>query len=76
MDIKYNEVLGEFVNTANNKRVSQEELLQWAKENPMPVEQKTPPNYKYLNDLIQSLTDKETIDNTVQQGVETMSEKG
>jgi len=58
MDIKYNEILGEFVNTANNKRVSQEELLQWAKENPMPIEQKMPMSFKYENEFIQSLTGK------------------
>jgi ABC-type uncharacterized transport system YnjBCD substrate-binding protein len=76
MDIKYNEILGEFVNTANNKRVSQEELLQWAKENPMPIEQKMPMSFKYENEFIQSLTGKETPDNMMEQGVETITEKG
>ena len=76
MDIKYNEILGEFVNTANNKRVSQEELLQWAKENPMPIEQKMPMSFKYENEFIQSLTGKETPDNIMEQGVETITEKG
>ena len=39
MEIKYNPILGAFVNTANDEIVSQEELLRWAAENPMPVEQ-------------------------------------
>ena len=39
MEIKYNSILGAFVNTANDEIVSQQELLRWAAENPMPVEQ-------------------------------------
>jgi len=39
MEIKYNPILGAFVNTANDEIVSQQELKIWAAENPMPVEQ-------------------------------------
>ena len=39
MEIKYNPILGAFVNTANDEIVSQQELRIWAAENPMPVEQ-------------------------------------
>ena len=39
MQIKYNPILGAFVNTANDEIVSQQELKIWAAENPMPVEQ-------------------------------------
>ena len=39
MDIKYNPILGAFVNTATDEVVSQQELKIWAAENPMPVEQ-------------------------------------
>ena len=39
MEIKYNSILGAFVNTATDEIVSQQELKIWAAENPMPVEQ-------------------------------------
>ena len=37
MDIKYNPILGAFVNTATDEVVSQLDLKIWAAENPMPV---------------------------------------
>jgi hypothetical protein len=39
MDIKYNPILGAFVNTATDEVVSQSDLKIWAAENPMPVAQ-------------------------------------
>tara|TARA_R100001594_G_scaffold96697_1_gene130897 strand:+ start:79 stop:264 length:186 start_codon:yes stop_codon:yes gene_type:complete len=39
MEIKYNPILGAFVNAANDEVVSQQELKIWAAENPMPVAQ-------------------------------------
>jgi|TARA_Y100001963_G_scaffold27381_1_gene37316 hypothetical protein len=39
MEIKYNPILGAFVNAANDEIVSQQELKLWAAENPMPVAQ-------------------------------------
>ena len=39
MEIKYNSILGAFVNTATDEVVSQLDLKIWAAENPMPVEQ-------------------------------------
>ena len=36
MDIKCNDVIGAFVNTANDEPVTQAELLAWAAENPLP----------------------------------------
>ena len=38
MDIKYNPTLGSFVNTENDEPVTQAELLQWAAENPEPLD--------------------------------------
>ena len=38
MDIKYNDVIGAFVNTANDEPVTQAELLAWAAENPLPID--------------------------------------
>jgi len=39
MQIKYNPILGAFVNTATDEVVSQLDLKIWAAENPMPVEE-------------------------------------
>ena len=76
MDIKYNEILGEFVNTANDEKVTQEELLQWAAENPMPIDEPKKQDPTMLNEVIESLTVKETPDNTsIEEGVETIPEK-
>jgi len=76
MDIKYNEILGEFVNTANDEKVTQAELLQWAAENPMPINEPKKEDPTMLNEVIESLTVKETPDNTVlEEGVETITEK-
>ena len=76
MDIKYNKILGAFVNTANDEKVTQAELLQWAKENPMPLDEPKKSNPQILNEVIDSLTVKQTPDNTfVQEGVESITEK-
>tara|TARA_R110001599_G_scaffold171_1_gene587 strand:- start:114 stop:347 length:234 start_codon:yes stop_codon:yes gene_type:complete len=77
MDIKYNEILGEFINTANDKKVTQAELLQWAKENPMPLDEPKKSNPKMLNEVIDSLTVKKTPDSTtIEEGVETITDRG
>jgi len=76
MDIKYNEIIGAFVNTANDEKVTQAELLQWAKENPMPLDEPKKSNPQMLNEVIDSLTVKETPDSTnIEEGVETITEK-
>jgi len=75
MNIEYNDVIGAFVNTANNQPVTQAELLQWAAENPMPLNEPKKSNSDLMNSLIDSLTVKETPDNT-QVGVETITERG
>ena len=73
MDIKYNETLGYFVNTANDEPVTQAELLQWADENPEPLERPKQSNTTMIKQLIESLTVKETPGNTeVEEGVETI----
>ena len=38
MQIKYNPILGAFVNSATDEVVSQLDLKIWAAENPMPVD--------------------------------------
>lgn len=75
MNIEYNDVIGAFVNTANNQPVTQAELLQWAAENPMPLNEPKKSNADLMNSLIDSLTVKETPD-TTQVGVETITERG
>jgi hypothetical protein len=78
MDIKYNEIIGAFVNTANDEKVTQRELLTWAMENPMPVEEPVskPQNSQMLNEVIESLTVNKTPDSTViEEGVESIKEK-
>ena len=76
MDIKYNEILGAFVNTANDEKVTQAELLEWAAENPMPLDEPKKQDPKMLNELIESLTVKQTPDSTsVEEGVEIITEK-
>ena len=77
MDIKYNEIIGAFVNTVNDEKVTQAELLQWAAENPMPLDEPKKQNPQMLNEVIESLTVKRTPDSTsVEEGVETITERG
>jgi len=77
MDIKYNEIIGAFVNTANDEPVTQAELLTWAKENPMPLDEPKKQNPQMLNEVIESLTVKQTPDSTtIEEGVETITERG
>tara|TARA_B100000780_G_C20859637_1_gene341731 strand:- start:378 stop:611 length:234 start_codon:yes stop_codon:yes gene_type:complete len=76
MDIKYNEIIGAFVNTANDEKVTQAELLQWAAENPMPLDEPKKQNPQILNEVIDSLTVRQTPDSTsVEEGVESITEK-
>tara|TARA_R110002153_G_scaffold83774_1_gene210333 strand:+ start:135 stop:368 length:234 start_codon:yes stop_codon:yes gene_type:complete len=77
MDIKYNEIIGAFVNTANDEPVTQAELLTWAKENPMPLDEPKKQNPQMLNEVIESLTVDRTPDSTtIEEGVETITERG
>tara|TARA_R110002012_G_scaffold88870_2_gene218469 strand:- start:694 stop:927 length:234 start_codon:yes stop_codon:yes gene_type:complete len=77
MDIKYNKIIGAFVNTANDEKVTQAELLQWAAENPMPLDEPKKQNPQMLNEVIDSLTVKNTPDSTtIEEGVETITDRG
>jgi|TARA_B100001250_G_C19689024_1_gene739390 ABC-type uncharacterized transport system YnjBCD substrate-binding protein len=77
MDIKYNEVLGQFVNTANDEPVTQAELLEWAAANPEPLAPPKKSDPAMLNEVIDSLTVKETPDTTtIEEGVETITDRG
>ena len=77
MNIKYNDILGAFVNTDNDEKVTQAELLQWAAENPMPLDEPKKSNPDRMNEVIESLTVKETPDSTqIEEGVETITDRG
>ena len=77
MDIKYNEIKGCFVDTKTDECVTQAELLQWATENPMPIEEPKKSNPALMNEVIESLTVKETPDSTeIEEGVETITDRG
>jgi ABC-type uncharacterized transport system YnjBCD substrate-binding protein len=77
MDIKYNEVLGQFVNTANDEPVTQAQLLEWAAANPEPLAPPKKSDPAMLNEVIDSLTVKETPDTTtIEEGVETITDRG
>ena len=77
MDIKYNEVLGQFVNTANDEPVTQAQLLEWAAANPEPLPPPRKSDPAMLNEVIDSLTVKETPDTTtIEEGVETITDRG
>ena len=75
MDIKYNADIGAFVNTANDEPVTQAELLVWAAENPLPIDEPKKSNPALMKEVIESLTVKETPD-TTEVGVETITDKG
>ena len=75
MDIKYNADIGAFVNTANDEPVTQAELLAWAAENPLPIDEPKKSNPALMKEVIESLTVKETPD-TTEVGVETITDKG
>tara|TARA_R110000824_G_scaffold352891_1_gene539975 strand:+ start:391 stop:615 length:225 start_codon:yes stop_codon:yes gene_type:complete len=74
MELKYNEVLGEIVKP-NDEPATQSELFEWMMENPGRDED----NQKntQLDEVIESLTVKETPDSTeIQEGVETITNRG
>jgi len=75
MDIKYNEIKGCFVDTKTDECVTQAELLAWAAENPLPIDEPKKSNPALMNEVIESLTVKETPD-TTEVGVETITDKG
>jgi hypothetical protein len=53
--IKYNPDLGQFVSTANQKPVDQEQLLQWSAQNPEPLKTRNQIDPALLGQLIQTL---------------------
>tara|TARA_E500000305_G_scaffold88147_1_gene74788 strand:- start:303 stop:536 length:234 start_codon:yes stop_codon:yes gene_type:complete len=77
MDIKYNQILGAFVNTENDEPVTQAQLLEWAAANPEPLAPPKKSDPTMLNEVIESLTVKKTPDSTaIEEGVETITDRG
>ena len=52
MNIEYNSDIGAFVNTANDKPVTQAELLEWIAANPGPIKEDKKPNTEMLEEVI------------------------
>ena len=83
MDIKFNPDIQQIVKydpevglTPDDPIATQTEIKQWAKENPMPLDEPKKSNPQMLNEVIDSLTVKQTPDNTfIQEGVESIKEK-
>tara|TARA_R110001583_G_scaffold130029_3_gene281821 strand:+ start:517 stop:771 length:255 start_codon:yes stop_codon:yes gene_type:complete len=83
MDIKYNPDIQQIVKydpkiglTPDDPIATQEEIKQWASENPMPLDEPKKQDPRLLNEVIESLTVKQTPDSTsIEEDVETMTEK-
>ena len=75
MELKYNSTLGEIVKP-NDEPATQSELFEWMLENPGKEDSAKSDDSKMISDVIESLTVKQTPDNTsIEEGVETMTEK-
>ena len=75
MELKYNSTLGEIVKP-NDEPATQSEIFEWMLENPGKDDVTKSDNDQRINEVIESLTDKQTPDRTtVEEGVETITEK-
>ena len=62
--------------TPDDPVATQAEIKQWARENPMPLDEPKKQDPRMLNEVIESLTVNKTPDSTsVEEGVETITEK-
>ena len=75
MELKYNSTLGEIVKP-NDEPATQSEIFEWMLENPGKDDVTKSDNDQRINEVIESLTVKQTPDSTtVEEGVETITEK-
>ena len=75
MELKYNSTLGEIVKP-NDEPATQSEIFEWMLENPGKDDVTKSDNNQRINEVIESLTVKQTPDSTtVEEGVETITEK-
>ena len=76
MELKYNSTLGEIVKP-NDEPATQSEIFEWMLENPGKDDVTKSDNNQRINEVIQSLTVKQTPDSTtVEEGVETITDRG
>ena len=76
MELKYNEVLGEIVKP-NDEAATQSEIMEWMLDNPGKPDASAKASPKMINDLLDSLTVKQTHDSTtVEEGVEIITNRG
>jgi len=76
MELKYNSTLGEIVKP-NDEPATQSEIFEWMLENPGKDDVTKSDNNQRINEVIESLTVKQTPDSTtVEEGVETITDRG
>ena len=76
MELKYNSTLGEIVKP-NDEPATQSEIFEWMLENPGKDDVTKSDNDQRINEVIESLTVKQTPDSTtVDDGVETITDRG
>tara|TARA_R100001443_G_scaffold112353_1_gene125844 strand:- start:558 stop:788 length:231 start_codon:yes stop_codon:yes gene_type:complete len=76
MELKYNEVLGEIVKP-NDEAATQSEIMEWMLDNPGKPDASAKASPKMINDVLDSLTVKQTPDSTtVEEGVEIITNRG
>jgi uncharacterized protein involved in exopolysaccharide biosynthesis len=76
MELKYNSTLGEIVKP-NEEPATQSEIFEWMLENPGKDDVTKSDNDQRINEVIESLTVKQTPDSTtVEEGVETITDRG
>jgi hypothetical protein len=54
MELKYNEIIGAIVKPDDTPVATQAEILEWAAENPMPIEEPKKQNTALLEELIET----------------------
>jgi hypothetical protein len=76
MELKYNSTLGEIVKP-NDEPATQSEIFEWMLDNPGKDDVTKSDNDQRINEVIESLTVKQTPDSTtVEEGVETITDRG
>ena len=76
MELKYNSTLGEIVKP-NDEPATQSEIFEWMLKNPGKDDVTKSDNDQRINEVIESLTVKQTPDSTtVEEGVETITDRG
>jgi len=76
VELKYNSTLGEIVKP-NDEPATQSEIMEWMLDNPGRPDASAKTSPKMINDVLESLTVKQTPDSTtVDEGVEIITNRG